>query len=206
MGRLFVFLIIGLVGCARVNEATRSEKFVPSRSVSSIVSDTMVGTFQGAWIAVQTPLEDIGLKRQTIPEELQKIKDNPYAPPPLLTCEILHNEIARLDILLGPEVCTIDNPTGREVSHKGEYVEKGAGVVRNRAVDMVQSKMNFIPFRGVVRNISGANKHAEEVEQAYQAGRLRRAFLKGLSTFYCGPYCPIMQPVPQFSPALVPTR
>lgn len=172
-----LFVII-LAGCSTLS--AQPEKFVPARPVSNIISDTVVGVFDGAWAAVQSPFEDIGLKKQTIPEKLQKIVDDPYALPPQVSCEGIQSEIIELDTLLGPDVCTPSNQIGVAVSAKGEYVEQGAKLAREQAVGMVSGKVNIIPFRGVVRRISGADKHVKLVERSYQAGKLRRAFLKGL--------------------------
>lgn len=161
---------------------------MPTRPVTGIVSDTVVGTVQGALAAVQMPFEDLNFKRQQIPEKLQRIKDNPYVLPPQMLCEGIRKEIAELDTLLGPDVCTPQNPTGIVVSRRGEYVEQGAGLAKDQAVGIVSGKTNIIPFRGMVRKITGAEKHAKQVERAYQAGKLRRAFLKGLAVTL-GPEC-----------------
>ena len=181
-------LIFILTGCSAPQAGSQQERFVPARPVSSIISDTVKGTAQGAWAAVQVPFEDLNLKRQKIPEKLQEIVDNPYAVPPQMLCAGIRKEIAELDELLGPDVCTSQNPTGMIVSHKGEYIEQGAGLVREQAVGIVSGKTSIIPFRGVVRKITGAERHAREVERAYQAGKLRRAFLKGLAAAL-GPNC-----------------
>ena len=179
MRRWFVLLLVLLAGCDSVKEI-KSEKFVPARPVSNIIADTFVGTVKGAWQAVQSPFEDIGIKKQTIPEKLQRIVDNPYSMPEEKSCQGVQEEIVELDLLLGPDVCTPENQTGMADSVKGQYVEQGAGFARDQAVGMVSSKVNIIPFRGVVRRISGAEKHVKLVERSYQAGKLRRAFLKGL--------------------------
>jgi hypothetical protein len=204
-----------LFGCG--SEENASQRFVPARPVRSIVSETVVGTVEGAWGAVQAPFEDINLKQQPIPEKLQRIADNPYAMPSPLQCESLRKEIADLDTLLGPDictpqnptgvppgqslppwqVCTLLNPTGTTISRKGEYVEQGAGMARQEAVGIVSGKANIIPFRGVVRRISGAEKHAKQLDRAYQAGKLRRAFLKGLALSRGGE---CLAPLPALSP------
>lgn len=182
MRKWSVILLLFLVGCGAAEEVKeiKSEKFVPARPVTSIISDTVVGTVEGAWAAVLTPFEDVGIKKQSIPEKLQQIVDNPYTLPQQPTCESVQAEIVELDNLLGPDVCTPSNKIGFVGSSKGEYVEKGAGFARDHAVGMVSSKVNIIPFRGIVRRISGAEKHVKLVERSYQAGKLRRAFLKGL--------------------------
>ncbi len=206
--RVFICLaliLLSLTGCS-APEGSQRERFVPARPVAGIVSDTVVGTAQGAWAAVQTPFEDLNIKRQKIPEKLQQITDNPYALPPQMLCEGIRKEIDELDTLLGPDVCTPQNPTGMIVSRKGEYVEKGAGLAKDQAVGIVSGKTSIIPFRGVVRKITGAEKHAKEVERAYQAGKLRRAFLKGLAVSL-GPKCLNPSPIttvpsePPLSPA-----
>jgi hypothetical protein len=38
---------------------------------------------------------------------------------------------------------------------------------------------DFIPGRGWIRRLSGAEQHSRHVQSAIQAGRMRRAFLKG---------------------------
>lgn len=188
------FFII-LTACS-APEGSQQERMVPARPVTSIVSDTVTGTAQGAWEAVQTPFEDLNLKQAAIPEKLQQIVDNPYAVPPQMLCEGIRKEITELDAVLGPDVCTVQNPTGTPASRKGEYIEKGASVAREQAVGIVSGKASIIPFRGAVRYVSGADKHAKAVARAYEAGKLRRAFLKGLATSY-GPECLNPPSVPQ---------
>ncbi len=39
---------------------------------------------------------------------------------------------------------------------------------------------SFIPFRGLIREVSGANDHDRQVRAAIQAGLARRGFLKGV--------------------------
>lgn len=176
-----------MAGCNTVSE--QKDRMVPARPVTSIVGDTVSGTFEGAWGAVKEPFEDLNLKRQAIPEKLAFVANDPYALPPQMLCEGLRKEIAELDKLLGPDICTLENPTGGVAgSRKGEYIEQGAGFAREQVVGIVRGKTNIIPFRGVVRKMSGAEKHARKVERAYEAGKMRRAFLKGIAAAI-GPDC-----------------
>jgi hypothetical protein len=39
---------------------------------------------------------------------------------------------------------------------------------------------SIVPFRGWVRQLTGAERHARAVQTAVAAGRVRRAYLKGL--------------------------
>lgn len=179
--------VLALAGCSTTPGGQR-ERFVPSRPMTGIVYDTAVGTAEGAWQAVQIPIEDLNLKRQAIPPKLQEVVKNPYAMQPHMLCAGIRAEITELDALLGPDVCTPQNPTGMIVSRKGEYVEKGANAAREQAIGIVRRRADVIPFRGVVRYVSGADSHAKAVERAYEAGRLRRAFLKGFAASL-GPDC-----------------
>jgi len=39
---------------------------------------------------------------------------------------------------------------------------------------------SFIPFRGILREVSGASEHQRRIRAAIQAGLARRGFLKGV--------------------------
>lgn len=186
-------ILITLAGCETVGK--QPERFVPARPITRIVGDTLVGTAEGAWQAVQAPFEDLNIKRQPIPEKLKQVVINPYAVPPQFTCDGIRIEIMELDILLGPDSCTPANPTGVVVSRKGEYIDQGVGFASDYAVGMVRGKVDIIPLRGVVRKVTGAEKHAKEVARAYEAGKARRSFLKGLEASL-GPAC-LNAPMPE---------
>ena len=38
----------------------------------------------------------------------------------------------------------------------------------------------IIPFRGLVRQVTGAQRHQKDMDRAIQAGKVRRAYLKGV--------------------------
>ena len=111
-----------------------------------------------------TPLSDLNLARDPIPPILVWARDNPYANDGLEECSAIHTGIADLDAVLGDDVDT------------GEQDERELtpGGVAQRVVGM------FIPFRGIIREVSGANNHEFEFRQAIAAGLMRRAYLKGL--------------------------
>jgi hypothetical protein len=71
--------------------------------------------------------------------------------------------VQELDAVLGPDF-DVATPAERKLTFGGV------------AKSVVGS---FIPFRGVIREISGANKHAQDFQDAILAGMMRRAFLKG---------------------------
>ena len=212
MRRMMPYLCLALLlaACEQAREQARQqpERFVPARPVTRIMADTVKDAAKGAWEVAQTPLQDLNLKRQPIPAKLQDVVKNPYALPHPFSCSAIRDEIAQLDELLGEDICTPanpsgppqapepaanaicndDNPTGGEISHKGEYIEKGAGFARDEAVGIVRGKADIIPFRSIVRRVTGAEKHSKALVQSYEAGKMRRAFLKGVAAPY-GPSC-----------------
>jgi hypothetical protein len=118
--------------------------------------------------ALVQPFNDFNLTRSRIPAVLQKAAAAPYAAP--LDCVRLADEIARLDAVLGPDV---DAPPLQR------------GMVRTAASNVAVNALKgattgWIPFRGVVRRVTGAERHADAQRQAVLAGMTRRAYLKGV--------------------------
>jgi len=113
---------------------------------------------------VTTPLTDLNLKKGEIPELLQRAVDQPYDLGGLANCRALKAEVARLDALLGDDY---DLSAGS----KGHLT---AGDVGKFAVG------SLIPFRGLIREVSGASAEARKLENAIRAGMARRGFLKGV--------------------------
>jgi hypothetical protein len=113
-----------------------------------------------------TPLSDLNLRGGTVPEVLARI-DSPYQPVPSLSCAALAREIAGLDEALGPDI---------DVAQE-EDPETLARVERH-ASSIVGSLI--LPFRGLVREISGAEDRERRLLEYHSRGVARRAFLKGL--------------------------
>ena len=140
-----------------------------------MAGDTMRMTRIGMGDAVLAPLHDFNLVREKIPTALLAAAEDPYRRPYPLTCEILIREVRALDLALGPDM---DTPrTAGKVSLKS----RGADALSNAGLDAVRDlTTGWIPFRGVVRRLTGAENHKDAVEDAVQAGAVRRAYLKGL--------------------------
>ena len=112
----------------------------------------------------ETPLEDIGAKTDEIPVVLNNAVSDPYASEGLATCNDIVAEIARLDTVLGEDY----DIAGKQDT--GLSVGKAAkGVVGS-----------IIPFRGIVREVSGAAGDERKARAAWTAGMVRRGYLKGL--------------------------
>lgn len=116
--------------------------------------------------AVTQPFEDLNIKQDEIPAKLIAIEAGPYAAGGMTTCENIAGEIAALDAVLGADVDAYDTAKRKT---EDIMIDLGGGVISS-----------LIPFRGVVREVTGANAAKRRYQQAVYAGVTRRSFLKGL--------------------------
>lgn len=112
----------------------------------------------------KTPTTDLNITKEEIPPVLIAAVEKPYDLRGLDKCPPLVAAVQELDSILGPD---FDLP-----QEARERVSPG-----RVAKWMVSS---FIPFRGLIRELSGANAQERAVQAAIQAGLARRGFLKGL--------------------------
>lgn len=153
-----VALACGALGaCATQREATDSV--------------AMAGNAVGE--AVAQPLKDLNLVRAPIPVQLRQVMKDPYAKPERVDCAWLEHEVRSLDLALGPD---IDIPSETK-SLRTEGSEAVAGLAASAVKDAAS---DLIPFRSLVRRLTGAEKNAAEMRKALHAGDVRRAYLKGL--------------------------
>jgi hypothetical protein len=120
----------------------------------------------------RTPMTDLNLSRTEVPALLAEAQQRPYSLQGLDTCEQLIRAVDEFNAVLGPD---LDLP-------QAERARLSGGRIAQWAVG------RFIPFRGLIREISGANRQQREVEAAIQAGLMRRAFLKGVGVARRCPY------------------
>ncbi|WP_297506715.1 hypothetical protein [uncultured Caulobacter sp.] len=125
--------------------------------------------------AATAPLEDLNLKRKTIPPVLQRAVDNPYDLTGLTRCEPIAAEIGKLDAALGPDLDEAPPPDQRSRGKKVADAAYGAGVAEVR-----DTTQHVLPFRGWIRRLTGAAKHDRAVAKAIQSGGVRRGYLKGV--------------------------
>lgn len=123
--------------------------------------------------AAVTPLNDLNLVKTAIPDVLSMAQSAPYAFPEARTCTDLAASVQSLDDVLGPD---LDAPPSQDAQNAVQNaVERGlANAVQNAAE-------GIIPYRGWVRKITGAERHAKQISAAIAAGTVRRAFLKGIA-------------------------
>jgi len=127
--------------------------------------------------AVTQPLSDLGLRSKDIPEILLTAQEAPYDLSGVADCPSLRGEIARLEEVLGPDA---DAP------------QEERGIV-NRVLGVGGDVLGgMIPFRGIVRRLSGAHADEKELEAAVYAGVARRSYLKG---YLAGQSCPTSEEI-----------
>ncbi len=182
ISRAIPLLLVSLLLSCSPGQDDPEERLMPNRPFGDMVGDTITGTAEGAWSAVESPFVDVNLKQEEIPPKLLQVMQAPYAlPTPAPGCAALRAEISELTALLGTDEGDTATTTTAEGSRRGEYLDEGANMASDQAVGLVKSHVSILPFRSMVRKISGADRHAKRVARAYQAGKLRRAFLKGLA-------------------------
>lgn len=138
------------------------------------------GTKAAAFSAALTPLEDIGLRKRKIPDILKMLSDNPYATPATITCDGVKTELADLTLILGPDYDEAKKKQAA-LSAQDQMMEDGGNMLSDAFVGLIRSQTDVIPLRSIVRRLTGANSHEKKVAQAVEAGKLRRAYLKGMA-------------------------
>lgn len=113
---------------------------------------------------VTTPMSDLNIRKGEIPAILTNAQSAPYSLSGMKRCNQIAAEVTRLDGALGDDI-DIAETRGRHIS-PGKVAQSVVG--------------GFIPFRGIIREISGANEQERRVQTAIYAGSVRRSFLKGV--------------------------
>lgn len=111
-----------------------------------------------------TPLSDLNIKKQGIPQVLLDAEVRPYSLAGMSSCPRIAGAVRQLDTILGEDI-DVQAARGLKPS-PGRVAQSVLG--------------SFIPFRGVIRELSGANAQEKKVQAAVYAGSARRAFLKGV--------------------------
>jgi hypothetical protein len=113
----------------------------------------------------KTPLRDLNIDARDIPAVLIKATSDPYAMTGLAKCKAIVTEIAALDDVLGADYDIAEEDGEKRIS----LGRMGRSVVGS-----------IIPFRGLVREATGAAENDRALRAAYTAGMVRRGFLKGV--------------------------
>jgi hypothetical protein len=117
--------------------------------------------------AVGQPFKDFGVTREDPPEILKRAAMAPYALLNGQECGALLDEIAAIDGVLGPDLDAQDI-----------YAKQSGTDAAALAADAIRGVIG-LPFRGVIRWVSGADAREKVLADAILAGMVRRAYLKG---------------------------
>lgn len=136
---------------------TQAQKADPDQSMEKHAED-----------AATTPVKDVGLKKTKIPAKLIAIQDDPYSLDGLRRCSAIIKEVKELNAVLAADV--------------NEKVDKSKAEKREETAGRVGGGLlgGLIPFRGIVREVSGAAGNERKYNMAVYAGVVRRGFLKGV--------------------------
>ncbi|KQY31126.1 hypothetical protein ASD38_07205 [Caulobacter sp. Root487D2Y] len=158
--------------------AAESQAAKPEKQVIPPVSSTTPENAEpneGGWTEVRKksvdigtqPVRDVGIMKRQIPPILVKAQNDPYSLKGLKTCKQLSSELTSLNEVLGA-----DYVVGNEVKENraGKLAEAGGKTVIN----------SIIPFRSLVREVTGAAPADRRLNAALDAGYARRGFLRGV--------------------------
>ncbi len=126
-------------------------------------------TLKKAGEIASQPARDVGIAKTKIPAILLDAQQQPYAAPSKSGCAGISADIAELNSVLGPD---FTNDTKANEDKFGRLATVGGAAVVN----------SLIPFRGIVREVSGAAPAERRLDAAVNAGLARRGYLRGLAT------------------------
>lgn len=117
---------------------------------------------------LKQPLNDLNVMQPEIAPVLKRALASLYAP--ATDCEEIASELKELDSVLGPDL----DVHPKLKSFKDKAVNTAFDGARDAA-------LGFIPYRGAVRFVTGAEKHDRDAAKAMLAGEIRRGYLKGVA-------------------------
>lgn len=116
---------------------------------------------------VTQPARDVGAVSTDIPPVLVKASEDPYSLKGLNSCKQLASAVKELNEALGPDFAVGNE---KKENRAGKLAEAGGKTIVN----------TLIPFRGLVREITGAAPAQRRLNAAIDAGYARRGFLRGV--------------------------
>jgi len=162
-----------MAGRTGPNEATPANEAAPAdaNTVANEAAPTESGRLksvgQSAGRIASQPAKDVGVARTTIPPVLIAASENPYSVKGIRTCRDISAAFHALTDVIGPDFKAGDT---KKENRAGKLAEAGGQTVVN----------SLIPFRGLVREVTGAAPAQRRLNRAFDAGYARRGFLRGI--------------------------
>jgi hypothetical protein len=154
-------------GAATADPAPATPPPSPSASTAPAQPSPLIQERDKAVGIVSQPVRDVGVKKSKIPPPLVKAVESPYGLEGLKTCGQLSGAIVDLNSALGADFAA---GTKYHENHAVKLAEAGGKTVVN----------SLLPFRGLVREVSGAAPADRRYEAAVNMGYARRGFLRGV--------------------------
>jgi len=138
-------------------------------TTTTTTREKVVETGKKAGEIATQPVRDLGVQKIDIPLPIQQAAAAPYSLKGLKGCAQLNRALFELNDVLGPDY---DGAVAVHENKVGKLAEAGGKTIVN----------TIIPFRGLVREISGAAPAERRLNAAIRAGFARRGFLRGVAT------------------------
>ena len=116
---------------------------------------------------VTQPARDVGVSRKAIPPPLVKATEDPYSLAGLKNCRQLAAAITELNEVIGPD---FSGSAEYRENRMAKFAAAGGRTVVN----------SLIPFRSLVREVTGAAPADRRLRAAINAGFARRGYLRGV--------------------------
>lgn len=164
---LFAAPLLCMTAMAQDQTAPTTDKEADGQAPTSPAADT-----DGRPVTdiVNQPLRDLNLKKMEIPAALQTAFAAPYSNVGLKNCRAIKAEIDTLEAALGP-----DFDKAPMMSDRTRAANTAIGVGGRLLSGFI------MPFRGVVREVTGSAEAERDYNAAAAAGLTRRGYLKGLA-------------------------
>ena len=156
MNRLPLFLTVSVLIASPVGAEDKAKVAAPEKAV--IQQDV------SAKDVAATPINDLNIKKTEIPPLLITAQEKPYDLTGLGSCASLSAAVIEMDKVIGDDIDLAAAANSK--MQAGRVAQSVVGA--------------FIPFRGVIREVSGASAQDRKMRAAILAGNARRGFLKGV--------------------------
>jgi len=167
--KLYVIVpLLALTGApATANRTAPANETMPANESAPAEPGRLQSVTQSAGRIASQPAKDVGVAKTKFPPALMAARDDPYSHKGIKTCRQISAAFHELTDVLGPDFKV--GPPKKE-NRAGKLAEAGGQTVVN----------SLIPFRGLVREITGAAPAQRRLNSAIDAGYARRGFLRGV--------------------------
>lgn len=149
------------------NVSAPANETVPANETAPAEPGRLKSVGESAGRIASQPVKDVGVAKTTIPPVLIAASANPYDMKGIKTCRDISAAFHALTDVIGPDFKVGEV---KKENKAGKLAEAGGQTVVN----------SLIPFRGLVREVTGAAPAQRRLNRAFDAGYARRGFLRGI--------------------------